>query len=322
MVRSATYRLLLILAVVGDLQIIQHDFVTAFLNAPTDAELYIELPPEINRPKKVAKLLKTLYGLKQSLRLWFQALRQALKDLGLYQLPSEPSVFAGIYQKVWIVVAVYVDNLLIIGPTDGNAPADLAQKLRKRFRLTNLGPCSYFFRVKITRNLEDGWMHLSQQAYLEKLLYEFKLDNAKPVKTLIDAGHRLTTLIVDSERLSPETTTVYQQMIGSLMYAMTQTRPDIVLAVSILCRSLDALNRYYYAAAQRVLRYLKGTIDQGIVFQRPIDVTYRDPWNLTHLKLVGYVDVEYIGDVITKRSTGGYIFMAAGAPISWIVKRQ
>ena len=310
------------MAVVGNLQVTQHDFVTAFLNAPTDAELYMELPPGINRPRKVAKLLKTLYGLKQSPRLWFQALGQALKDLGLHQLPSEPSVFAGIYQKVWIVIAVYVDDLLIIGPADGNASADLAQKLGERFKLTNLGPCSYFLGVKITRNLEDGWMHLSQQAYLEKLLSEFKLDSTKPAETPMEAGHKLTASATDAKRLSPYNTVVYQRMIGSLMYAMTQTRPDIALAVSVLSRALDTPGRCHYAAAQRVLRYLKGTIDQGITFRRPRKAEVRDAWNLTYLGLKGYVDAEYAGDIATRRSTGAYIFTAAGAPVSWAARRQ
>ena len=73
-VRSATYCFLLVLVVLGNWQVTQHDFVTAFFNLPLDIELYMELLPGIGKPGQVAKLFKILYGLKQSPRLWFEAL--------------------------------------------------------------------------------------------------------------------------------------------------------------------------------------------------------------------------------------------------------
>ena len=69
--------------VLGDWQVTQQDFVTAFLNPPLDTELYMKLPPGIGKPGQVAKLLKTLYGLKQSPRLWFEALARLFASLGL-----------------------------------------------------------------------------------------------------------------------------------------------------------------------------------------------------------------------------------------------
>ena len=83
----------------------------------------------------------------------------------------------------------------------------------------------------------------------------------------MDAKHRLITSVVDSERLSLEATIAYQQMIGLLMYAMIQTKLDIMLTINILSRVLNTLNRYYYATAQWVLYYLKNIIDQGITFR-------------------------------------------------------
>ena len=127
---TATYRFLLVLAVLGDWQVTQHDFVTAFLNPPLDTELYMELLPGIGKPGQVAKLLKTIYGLKQSPRLWFEALARLFALLGFSQLPSEPSIFTKSYRGTYLIVAVYVNDLLIFGPQSSITPAELIRKLR------------------------------------------------------------------------------------------------------------------------------------------------------------------------------------------------
>ena len=316
-VRSATYRLLLVLAVLGNWQVIQHDFVTAFLNPPLDTELYMELPPGIGKPGQVAKLLKTLYGLKQSPRLWFEALARLFASLGFSPLPSEPSIFTGSYRGTRIIVAVYVDDLLIFGPQGSKAPAELARELGHRFQLTHLGPISHFLGIKVDRNLVRGCMHLSQQSYVKKLLKTFELTDAPAAKTPMEAGQQLTVPITDSEKLSLKETTTYQQLVGSLMYLMTQTRPDITVSVGILSRAMASPAKRHLTAATRVLLYLKGTSNQGIMIQKPKELQTNSSFDLlSHLHLLGYVDAEYTGNVSTRKSTGGYLFMAAGAPIS------
>ena len=322
-VRSATYRLLLALAVLGGWQVTQHDFVTAFLNPPLDTELYMELPPEIGKPGQVAKLLKTLYGLKQSPRLWFEALARLFASLGFSQLPSEPSIFTGSYRGAYLIVAVYVDDLLIFGPQSSKAPAKLAKELGNRFQLTHLGPISYFLGIKVYRDPTKGCMHLSQEPYVRKLLEAFELTDAPVAKTPMEAGQQLTAPVIDQEKLSAEETTTYQQLVGSMMYLMTQTRPDIAVSVGILSRALAAPTRKHLTAATRVLLYLKGTSSQGIIIRRHKDLYLKSPYDLLpHLNLLGYVDSEYAGDISTRKSTGGYIFTAAGAPISWASRRQ
>ena len=96
----------------------------------------MELPPGIGKPGQVAKLLKTIYGLKQSFRLWFEALARLFALLGFSQLPSEPSIFTGSYRGTYFIVAVYVDDLLIFSLQGSRAPAELAGKLGDQFQLT------------------------------------------------------------------------------------------------------------------------------------------------------------------------------------------
>ena len=128
--QSAIYHLLFALAVLGGWQVTQHDFVTAFLNPPLDIELYMELPPGIGKLGQVAKLLKTLYGLKQSLRLWFEALAHLFTSLGFSLLPFELSIFIRSYGGMYFIITIYVDDLLIFGLKGSRAPAKLVKELK------------------------------------------------------------------------------------------------------------------------------------------------------------------------------------------------
>ena len=188
MVRSVTYCLLLVLVVLGNWQVIQHDFVTVFLNLLLDTELYMELPPGINKPGQVAKLQKTFYGLKQSPRLWFEALARLFALLGFSQLLSEPSIFIGCYGGAYLIIAVYVDDLLIFGPQGSKAPAELARELGNRFQFIHLGLINHFLGIKIDRDFVRRCMHFSQQSYVKKLLETFEFTDAPAVKMLMEAG--------------------------------------------------------------------------------------------------------------------------------------
>ena len=107
------------------------------------------------------------------------------------------------------------------------------------------------------------------------------------------------------------------------MYLMTQTRPDIAVSVGILNRTMASPAKRHLAAATRVLLYLKRTSNQSIIIQRPEELQTSNSLNLlSHLYLLGYVDAEYTGDISTRKSTRGYLFMAAGAPISWASRKQ
>ena len=216
-----------------------------------------------------------------------------------------------------------MDDLLIFDSRNSEAPRALARKLNSRFQFTYLEPVNHFLGIKIERSFAKRWMHLSQQAYVEKLLKTFELTDAPAVKTPIETDQQLTASTKDQEKLSPEKITIYQQLIGSLMYLMTQTRPDIAISVDILSRVLTTPTKRHLAAATRVLLYLKRTSNRGIVVKRPKDLQLTNTYDLLrHLNLLGYVDSEYAGDISTRKSTGGYIFMIAGAPISWASRRQ
>ncbi|XP_019103192.3 secreted RxLR effector protein 161-like [Beta vulgaris subsp. vulgaris] len=107
-----------------------------------------------------------------------------------------------------------------------------------------------------------------------------------------------------------EDVTMYRQLVGSLIY-LTLTRPHIAYAVSVISRFMQKPMKRHLEVVHRILRYAKGTIDYGILYN-----------NDKEFEVVGYCDAEYVGDLDTHRSTTGYVFNMGSGAISWCSKRQ
>jgi hypothetical protein len=162
--------------------------------------------------------------------------------------------------------------------------------------------------MAIQRDRQNRILHLSQEAYIDKVLDQFGLSDCTPVSTPIE-----TSAIAEDDPefiCDPKTRTEYQHMIGSLMYIMLGTRGDIAYAVSVASRHLANPGPQHIKLARRILRYLKGT--------KGLRLTYRG-----HLqKLKGFTDADWAGCHKTRRSTAGYLFNIGSGAISWQSKRQ
>ena len=99
---------------------------------------------------------------------------------------------------------------------------------------------------------------------------------------------------------------MYQAVVGSLLYLSNKTRPDIAYAVSSVARYSSKPTRDHWTAVKRILRYLKGTHDYGLLYQKKASV-----------ELLGYSDADWAGDVGDRKSTSGYVFFLGGAAVSW-----
>ena len=115
----------------------------------------------------------------------------------------------------------------------------------------------------------------------------------------------------NKEQASKEQIKLYQMLIGSLLYIMLGTRVDIAFAVIKLARYASNPSNIHFTALKRVYKYLKGTKDCGITY-------YKDN---NHF-ISGYCDADYAGDIITAKSTSGYLILLAGGTISWKSKLQ
>ena len=304
-VKSMSYKAILSIVALEDLDCEQMDIITAFLNSILKERIYIWPPEGFEEDGWVWLLLRALYGLKQSPREWYQTLSKFLISQGFKRLESDHSVFVNYKKK--LIVPIYVDDLLLIGPPGLEDISKLKKALGQRFSMTDLGPCHHYLGMGITRDRVNKTLHLSQESYINKVLTRFGMAACKDSATPMDLGLHLEA----SEGYSATVSQVkeYQAIVGSLIYLSTQTRPDIAYAVQKLARFNLNPSKAAIGAAKKVLRYLHGT--------KTLGVTYGGARGL-----VGYTDADYAGDVTTRRSTGAYLFKLNGGVFSWSSKLQ
>ena len=306
--KLVTLRLLLAIAIRFNLLVQQFDIETAFLNGYLEDTIYIEQPDGFKVKGKenwVCRLVRSLYGLKQSPRLWNETLKTVMKSCGLTQSESDPCLFYRFTSTAKLLVLVYVDDLVVAG-TNQQAIDQLKQSLKKKFKLKELGDLSWCLGIQITRSQSGKQFALSQRKFIDDILKRFNMTECKPVTTPMEPNAKFVKGNPDEVIDVP-----YRSVIGSLMYLMLGTRPDIAYAVGTLSKFLDCPTQTHWTAAKRVIRYLQGTKDHGLIMGKEVND------NLT-----GMVDANWGTDVEDRRSTSGYLFMLMGGLLCWTSKRQ
>jgi hypothetical protein len=149
---------------------------------------------------------------------------------------------------------------------------------------------------------------LTQESYAEKVGKRFHVQEAKPVTTPMAAGVRLQKAVVPSEVVEG---VPYQSAVGSIMYAGMATRVDLAFTVGLLSQFNSSPTQEHWRAAKRAIKYLFTTSKSAIVYDA---AKGRD--------LIGYTDADWCGSVDDSKSTSGYVFLLAGAPVSWKSKKQ
>ncbi|KAE8666818.1 hypothetical protein F3Y22_tig00112491pilonHSYRG00346 [Hibiscus syriacus] len=232
--RLDTVRLLLALATQKGWKIFQLDVKSAFLNGYLQEEIYVEQPEgfevdgEVN---KVYLLKKALYGLKQAPRAWYARIDEHLLSLGFEKSPSEPTLYVKHSTVDILIVFVYVDDVLVTGNNDVLV-RNFKEEMMKVFEMTDLGTMAYFLGMEVRQDHQG--VFICQRKYAKEILKKFHMVNCNSV--------------------------------SCLMY-LTTTRPDILHVVSVLARSSQAASEEHFIAAKRLLRYVKGTIDYGVLFK-------------------------------------------------------
>lgn len=312
--RFPSLRILLALAAANDWQLRQFDVTTAFLYAPLQEEIYMQQPPGYERAgpngeAMVCKLKKSLYGLKQAPRNWYQHFSEFLVEYGFKKSEHDPCVFLyheGSQLKCMLIV--YVDDV----PSGVAAEAAWYQQfihaVEAKFKIKE-GPLEYCLGLQVEQT--DGQVKVHQSKYAHDVLERFQMTNCNPVSTPLEPGTRLSC--DDDGQRSAALKAEYRRLIGSLMYLAVGTRPDLALTLSKLSRVLANPTATHMRVAKRVLRYLRGTLNLGLVYRKT---------NMQHNVLVGYADADWAGCVDTRRSTTGWFFRLNGGPVSWLSKLQ
>jgi len=315
---TISFRFLLALTVQLSLHIFLLDVVTAYLHGVLDTKLFIVPPPGFlkNLPTAVPgrhtglQILKALYGLKQAGRTWYHHLCNFLVSKGFVHNPTLPCIFTLSNTLGFVIVAVYVDDLNVIGVPE--LCKYTQELLVQQFDMKILGKTSYCLGLQI-QHFNDGSMLLHQQSYVQKLLKNFSMDQAHPLtspmigrsKNKDDPYHprEEEEEVVDKQR--------YLTAVGAFTYLTTHTRPDIGFATSILARHSQNPTARHWNGVKHLMRYLRGTEDLGLYFRKS-----------ENRETTGYADSGFNTDEVAGKSQTGYIFLRDGAPVSWKSVKQ
>ena len=184
---------------------------------------------------------------------------------------------------------------------------NLKRELSKQFEMNDLGSAKLIFGMRITKDRAKGTLKLSQAEYVRKVLKRFNMDKAKPMSTPLGSHFRLSKdqpSKIDQE-IEHMNKVPYASAIGSLMYAIVCTRPDIAHAMRVVSRYMSYPGKTYWEVVKWIMRYLRGISDTCLCF------------GISDLKLEGFVDSDLAGDIDSRKSTTSFVFTLGGTAISW-----
>ena len=184
--------------------------------------------------------------------------------------------------------------------------SDIIEYLRKYFEM-RCTAADLFVGLSIHRDRLAKTLFLSQPAYIKKILKRFNMLDCRPRSLPAEPGHHLQR---STEKNESKETMPYREAVGSLMYLTVATRPDISYSVGQVSQFCENPEPSHWEAVKRILSYLRGTSLHGIRFGPVTD------------GLRGFTDSDYAGDVCTRRSTSGFLFLLHGGPVGWSSRRQ
>ena len=247
---------------------------------------------------KVCKLLKSLYGLRQAPKQWHEKFERTLTSTGFVANEADKCVYYRHGGGEGVILCLYVDDILIFG-TNLKVIQEVKDFLNQNFEMKDLGVADVILNIMLLRG-GDGGITLLQSHYVEKILDRFGYSDCKPSPTPYDPS-----VLIRKNKGETKDQLRYSQIIGSLMYLASATRPDISFSESKLSRFVSNPGDVHWHALERIMRYLKGTASYGLHYTGYPRV------------LEGYSDANWISDADELKATSGYVFTLGGAAVSW-----
>ena len=253
-----------------------------------------------------------LYGAKQAPRRFAEAQTANLEKVGFVQSQVDPCLYHFWEESkgAWIMVLVYVDDVVVIA--DNTAQVDwVYEQIRTDFEVDDMGPIDFYLGMKFTRDWERGTFRVDQSSFIEKII------NSHPVFGLNMTSNPsplpyTAKLVLTKEQMPGvgeprhENASSYRSCLAACLYASRMTRPDIAFAVSRLGRFGHNPGEAHVAELKRLLRYLIGTKDRGLLYTKTGSAVFQ-----------AFADADYATDVDTRKSVSGYVIMMFGAALSW-----
>ena len=307
--RFASLRALMGKAAHDDLELVAVDISNAFLHGKLDQPIYMRQPDGFatGDANVSCKLIKTLYGLKQSPKEWYNVLSEGLSSFGFSSCDYDRALWCGHFDAHTVYLLHWVDDIILA--CDSKAVlSDVKTKILTKFKGRDLGNAEQYLNIKIERDRKAKTLKLSQPTHVSELLDKFHMSDSKPraVPLLSSAD---TTKIKDNEQPF-EPKTQYQECVGGLMYIASVSRPDLCLPVSILAKHMASPAPRHWEQLKGLLRYVNGTRNLGITY------------GVSSSTLDCFTDSDWGACKDTRRSRSGFVFNLFGGAISWTSKQQ
>ncbi|KAF7785108.1 hypothetical protein Agabi119p4_1273 [Agaricus bisporus var. burnettii] len=259
-VRYETARLLFGVTALEDWDMFSVDVKTAYLYGKLDEEIYMQQPEGFKIPgmeNKVWRLRRALYGLKQAGLSWWKELTTSMTEIGFVRCKSDAGVYYYRHPKTrkLVVAIVYVDDVGFMGKRGSQLLKELKQKFSTKWECRNQGELTEFLGMEVSRDRKKKRVFVQQHKYLQKVLDRFHIktgseDTPLPKGFVFNPSDKVPDAKFRQK---------YQQLVGSLMYLMIGSRPDIAYAVVKLSQQMVKPSKEHYSAGIHLLRYLHGS---------------------------------------------------------------
>jgi hypothetical protein len=232
---------------------------------------------------------------------------EAILDIGYEMSPLDHCVYVWRDKEKLALLSLYVDDILLASNSP-NMMKETKLCLGSKFEMKDMGPANYVLGIRISRDRDSKLIYLDQENYLEKVLKKFKMEDCKPVSTPVSKETILNKSICPTNKTELEEMIVvpFCQALGSLMYAMTSTRPDICYVVGLVSKYQSNPGKAHWQVVKRIFRYLQMTKSMKLCFE------------LNELEIKGFTDADFAGDMDDRKSTSGYVFLFGGTMVSWL----
>ncbi|MGS7221159.1 reverse transcriptase domain-containing protein, partial [Micrococcus luteus] len=304
--RLEAIRIFLAHAANKNFKVYQMDVKCAFLYGDIDEEIYVCQPPgfeDPDFPSKVYKLDKSLYGLHQAPRIWYETLTQYLLSKGFSRGSIDMTLFKKEVDGELLIVQVYVDDI-IFGSTNEGLCREFEKVMMDRFEMTIMGEMCFFLGLQVEQKPDGILIH--QEKYIKEILTKFGMDDSSPELIPFTAQ----TCLTSDDNGNPVDAHRYRSMIGSLMY-LTASRPDITFAVCYCARFQANPKESHEKAVKRIFRYLKGSSRLGLWYPKG-----------GNFDLHAFSDSDHAGCRINRKSVTGGCQYLGECLVSWQSKKQ
>ena len=320
-------RVVIVFAVRWRVAVKHGDVPNAFAKASLREHICVEIPdgfdvskyfpdhPLLGNPSARLKLLKSLYGLKQAGREWSNMLKEKILALGFKPCFSVDCLYYKEVDGKFVLVATYVDDVFVVAQDERDAEA-VFEGL-KDLEIKNLGNASKALGMVLSRE-EGGSYSVSQQGNIESLVTELGLHHAKPLSLPIATNyqsHADNETPLGTSKSGGATLREYQSLVGSLLWIMRCSRPDIAFAVQVLTQQMKGPRVCDWELARKVVQYLHGTKELKLWFKRRDDES-------EETSIVCFSDADYASDKESRRSICGCLLLIDGCPVTWYSKKQ